>query len=658
MDNRYSLRFESGERQGESIPIPASGLTIGRKPGNTLQITDTSISGTHAEIRVEGGAVLLRDLGSTNGTRVGAQRLMEKVDQRLASGDTIHFGTVRATFRDAQPSAAPRGDGIEIEGLDEPATPAPAVTTGPDGVDRVSAELLARSKKRSFAGGLVVLALAAAGGGLWWWLNRSGGGGASRHEVEAVPSNLLAQGYSFESDDDGFAAAEGPAAFVKSGSARRSGAVGVEVDLAAGDWALHRSPAMRVSAGQELVARAWLGEKGDAHGALGIEFSAPESAGPDAPASVTAWSAPLEAGSGFRAAEVRAVVPPPWTNARVVLLAHTESAGGSGAVQADDVSVVVAANDVKPTANVPGAALYVLGEPPASAQLVALDRALLANVSFLPAADAPSWNARPCSVRAEGNRLFVEPRDGAASTVTLRVDGALARTRLATIGADGYRTHGLEFERAGVETLLFGSGADMVRVQLATAGTVTSIAEGSAARLRVTPASKLEIQVDFSAERKEAGNLAYAARGAEQKGELGEAIAQWTKLLDGLPYEDVLVNEAEAARTRLVQQGLAELRVVQAEAERANFFRLADLYRRSRDAAAAVAAKYQKSEVEVEAKKLVAQLDGEIDALDTDRYKAERARMKSILSALEAQRATGLAAEMREYLNDVLGEKP
>ena len=52
MDNRYSLRFESGERKGETIPISGSGFTIGRKPGNSLQILDNSVSGNHATIGV------------------------------------------------------------------------------------------------------------------------------------------------------------------------------------------------------------------------------------------------------------------------------------------------------------------------------------------------------------------------------------------------------------------------------------------------------------------------------------------------------------------------------------------------------------------------------------------------------------------------------
>jgi pSer/pThr/pTyr-binding forkhead associated (FHA) protein len=78
MQHRYSLRFESGERKGESIPITGAGLTVGRKPGNTLQILDNSVSGSHAELVIEPEGVLLRDTGSTNGTRVGTTRVIEQ----------------------------------------------------------------------------------------------------------------------------------------------------------------------------------------------------------------------------------------------------------------------------------------------------------------------------------------------------------------------------------------------------------------------------------------------------------------------------------------------------------------------------------------------------------------------------------------------------
>jgi hypothetical protein len=239
----------------------------------------------------------------------------------------------------------------------------------------------------------------------------------------------------------------------------------------------------------------------------------------------------------------------------------------------------------------------------------------------------------------------------------MRAEEPLAHARVATIGKEGYTTHGLDFERNGVESLLLGSGADLVRVKLAGPSQVKGKAEGSATRITIVPAQPLEMQLDFAAERKEAGNIAYAARSSEASGDLGASVAQWTKLLDAYPFEDALVNEAETARSRLVQKGLEDLRRVQAEIERARFFRLADLYKKCRADALAVGAQYKQSEVETEAQKLADTVTADIGALEVDLDKVERERMRGILAALEAKKATGLAAEVRTYLTDKLNDK-
>src|SRR5438094_8737035 len=67
-------------------------LTIGRMPGNQLLITDSQSSGHHAEIRPEGQAYSIIDLGSTNGTFVNEQQLAPQVPRQLISGDRIRIG--------------------------------------------------------------------------------------------------------------------------------------------------------------------------------------------------------------------------------------------------------------------------------------------------------------------------------------------------------------------------------------------------------------------------------------------------------------------------------------------------------------------------------------------------------------------------------------
>lgn len=64
-------------------------ITIGRKPENTLQIDNKAVSGQHAEVLNRQGAYLFRDLGSSNGTFIGNQRITEHT---LRNGETLLLG--------------------------------------------------------------------------------------------------------------------------------------------------------------------------------------------------------------------------------------------------------------------------------------------------------------------------------------------------------------------------------------------------------------------------------------------------------------------------------------------------------------------------------------------------------------------------------------
>ena len=77
--------------------------SIGRNPDNDIEIADDKVSGSHCQIVVEGDRVLLRDLGSTNGTFVNRARIEEAV---LKSGQTFHLGSVAMLF-DADPPGSP-----------------------------------------------------------------------------------------------------------------------------------------------------------------------------------------------------------------------------------------------------------------------------------------------------------------------------------------------------------------------------------------------------------------------------------------------------------------------------------------------------------------------------------------------------------------------
>ena len=70
--------------------------TVGRGDHNTLTIHDSSVSHSHCEILVYGTEVIVRDLGSSNGTVVNGKRLHKEQQHPLDNGQVVKFGSVEA----------------------------------------------------------------------------------------------------------------------------------------------------------------------------------------------------------------------------------------------------------------------------------------------------------------------------------------------------------------------------------------------------------------------------------------------------------------------------------------------------------------------------------------------------------------------------------
>jgi DNA-binding NtrC family response regulator len=74
---RLRLGVVDGPDAGQFVVTDHDVVRIGSKEGNHLRLTDDTVSRNHAEITRTQGGVLLRDLGSTNGTFVGPVRIKE-----------------------------------------------------------------------------------------------------------------------------------------------------------------------------------------------------------------------------------------------------------------------------------------------------------------------------------------------------------------------------------------------------------------------------------------------------------------------------------------------------------------------------------------------------------------------------------------------------
>ena len=88
-------------------------ITIGRAPDNLLPLEDPSVSGRHAQLELVGEDYLLKDLDSTNGTRVNGQAIKSHT---LRKGDRVRFGKVEACYEcDVEGSGQPLPESLPLE---------------------------------------------------------------------------------------------------------------------------------------------------------------------------------------------------------------------------------------------------------------------------------------------------------------------------------------------------------------------------------------------------------------------------------------------------------------------------------------------------------------------------------------------------------------
>ena len=84
-----------GGRVGESFPLNADRMTIGRRPDSDIFLDDVTVSRDHALLVRRSGDYYLDDLGSLNGTYVNRHRIES---HRLEDGDELQVGKYKLTF--------------------------------------------------------------------------------------------------------------------------------------------------------------------------------------------------------------------------------------------------------------------------------------------------------------------------------------------------------------------------------------------------------------------------------------------------------------------------------------------------------------------------------------------------------------------------------
>ncbi|MBI5531321.1 MAG: sigma 54-dependent Fis family transcriptional regulator [Deltaproteobacteria bacterium] len=94
---------------GTSVAITPEGVTVGRDPSATLALQDSEVSAVHCELRATAEGVIVRDLGSTNGTFVGSVAIHEA---RLTGSCKLRVGQTELSF---EPEAGKHPVEAELE---------------------------------------------------------------------------------------------------------------------------------------------------------------------------------------------------------------------------------------------------------------------------------------------------------------------------------------------------------------------------------------------------------------------------------------------------------------------------------------------------------------------------------------------------------------
>jgi pSer/pThr/pTyr-binding forkhead associated (FHA) protein len=136
--------INEGPAKGTRLEIFAPVANIGRGAHNDVVIQDESVSEFHAKMQRRDDSWFISDMGSTNGTYVNGERLVDEA--RIGHGAELRFGGVKTMFRPMLGA----GKGAEqtrvivgvkapepkrLERVDDPSLPAGSAKRGPPARD-------------------------------------------------------------------------------------------------------------------------------------------------------------------------------------------------------------------------------------------------------------------------------------------------------------------------------------------------------------------------------------------------------------------------------------------------------------------------------------------------------------------------------------------
>ncbi len=112
------LHILSGVLEGKIYDLVEDRVTIGRAMDNMIRLEDGTVSHHHAMLLVDGTDYKVRDLNSTNGSRVNGMRIIET---RLNHGDQLRLGSVEMRYegdtKKASQPLPPSQSGVDLTNL-------------------------------------------------------------------------------------------------------------------------------------------------------------------------------------------------------------------------------------------------------------------------------------------------------------------------------------------------------------------------------------------------------------------------------------------------------------------------------------------------------------------------------------------------------------
>lgn len=662
----YVLEILDGDRAGEVLPVGGATLRIGRKSGNDIVLADEKTSGVHCEIVPEDDRLVLKDLGSTNGTFLDGKRITEIV---LTSGDVVTIGRTKVRFvdQDADKVSAsdPQSDEFSLRTLDA-----------------------SRLQKRgSSIGLLAVLLVVVAGGGAWWWFqgrdlaDTGGGDGAPKANARSaepivvrdnqLPGNLgaceteegfdlRAGGRSWQVVPDAHSGAGALSAWRASDAEGAGGAAaGAERDYAI----LQLAEPLEAFQGRTLTLSAHVATRGEAMVALrAVAFDSREGS-PFRLVSGTRMQAyagdyerietvvTMPTGSDRLQLEVVAVLPDEASEVLVDDLAIVNGGepngfdqGVEGTVQTlfgFGEAVAVRSTDVDNPATV---LAVVPATPPESMRMLHEDgRLVMSDVGADVRAAVDGTRVELSATGTEALEL-VFPADATAGLLLAGEDG-----RFAAAAAEGQ----LQASR-----LLLGSYQTRALVVLDQPGELLGARAGGRYRLR-TPGAAAALEFGFRQQSLQAAELVRQAEADVRARQPGSALDKLAELVATLPMDSEQLAKAQQLRGELLDEQARRIATLQQDLDQAGFFDTRGGYERVRAGVDDLIEVYGEHNVEglAEVQGLRTRASDRLAAFDQRTHEPERERLDRLAGAFESandEKLAQLAQMVRKYIDEHL----